>query len=122
MRAIDADKVDFKEVFIGESDFAKDTREAAQKLIDKQPTIDPVKQEWISVKGRLPESDIEKNSRIETEKVIAYDGNRILFGNFTIYKYDNSFEFYGEDTEGTYSVWKVTHWMPLPEPPERDGE
>ena len=37
MRLIDADKIDFGKVFIGASDFAKDTREAAQKLIDEQP-------------------------------------------------------------------------------------
>lgn len=39
MRLIDADKIDFGKVFIGTSDFAKDTREAAQKLIDEQPTV-----------------------------------------------------------------------------------
>lgn len=38
MRLIDADKIDFGKVFIGASGFAKDTREAAQKLIDAQPT------------------------------------------------------------------------------------
>lgn len=38
MRLIDADKIDFGKVFIGASDFAKDIREAAQKLIDEQPT------------------------------------------------------------------------------------
>lgn len=38
MRLIDAEKIDFGEVFIGDSDFAKDTREAAQNLIDTQPT------------------------------------------------------------------------------------
>lgn len=38
MRLIDADNIDFGKVFIGASDFAKDTREAAQKLIDEQPT------------------------------------------------------------------------------------
>ncbi len=38
MRLIDADKIDFGKVFIGASDFAKDTREAAQKLIGEQPT------------------------------------------------------------------------------------
>ncbi len=38
MRLIDADKIDFGKVFIGASDFAKDTREAAQELIDKMPT------------------------------------------------------------------------------------
>ena len=38
MRLIDADKIDFNEVFKGASDFARDTREAAQMLIDNQPT------------------------------------------------------------------------------------
>lgn len=38
MRLIDADEIDFGKVFIGDSDFAKDTREAAQNLIDNQPT------------------------------------------------------------------------------------
>lgn len=41
-RLIDADKVNFENVFIGASDFAKDTREAAQSEIDAQPTVDAV--------------------------------------------------------------------------------
>lgn len=38
MRLIDADGIDFGKVFIGTSDFAKDTREAAQNRINSQPT------------------------------------------------------------------------------------
>lgn len=38
MRPIDADKINFNEVFVGASEFAQDTRNAAQMLIDKQPT------------------------------------------------------------------------------------
>ena len=38
MRLIDADKIDFNEVFVGASEFAQDTRNAAQMLVDKQPT------------------------------------------------------------------------------------
>lgn len=38
MRSIDADKIDFNEVFGGESEFAQDIRNAAQMLINKQPT------------------------------------------------------------------------------------
>lgn len=37
MRLIDADKIDFNEVFVGASEFAQDTRNAAQMLIDNQP-------------------------------------------------------------------------------------
>ena len=41
-RLIDADKIDFNEVFGGQSDFAKDTKDAAQSLIDAQPTVEAV--------------------------------------------------------------------------------
>ena len=39
MRLIDADKINFEEVFGGQSDFAKDLRKATQELIDRQPTV-----------------------------------------------------------------------------------
>lgn len=83
-------------------------------IIDKQPTIEaePVKQEWISVKDRLPERD---------QKVLVYDA-----GDETeIHVYHLR-----EDLDGLYwddeSGWavdfeNVTHWMPLPEPP-KEGE
>ena len=38
MRLIDANKIDFNEAFVGASEFAQDTRNAAQMLIDEQPT------------------------------------------------------------------------------------
>lgn len=37
-RLIDADKINFNEVFVGASEFAQDARNAAQMLIDNQPT------------------------------------------------------------------------------------
>lgn len=55
MRLIDADKIDFNEVFKGASDFAKDTREAAQNLIDAQPTIEaqPMRySEWVYIEDK----------------------------------------------------------------------
>lgn len=39
MRLIDADKIDFNEAFVGASEFAQDTRNAAQMLIDNQSTV-----------------------------------------------------------------------------------
>lgn len=54
MRLIDADKIDFSEVFVGASDFAKDTRAAAQMLIDEQPTVDPMKHSgWALIRNGL---------------------------------------------------------------------
>lgn len=39
MRLIDADKINFNEVFKGQSDFANDIRETAQNFISIQPTV-----------------------------------------------------------------------------------
>lgn len=39
MRLIASDQVDFGKIFIGASDFAKDTREAAQKFTDSQSAV-----------------------------------------------------------------------------------
>jgi len=56
---------------------------------------------WISAKGRLPEDDGE---------VLAYDGEYAFISHFCRDGwYDNSL--YQQPV-------KVTHWMPLPEPPE----
>lgn len=38
MRPIDADKIDFNEVFAGESEFAQDTRNSVE-LLDKQKAL-----------------------------------------------------------------------------------
>lgn len=54
-RLIDADKIDFNEVFVGASEFAQDTRNAAQMLIDNQPTafdVDKVVEQIESIKEK----------------------------------------------------------------------
>ena len=54
-RLIDADKIDFNEVFVGSSEFAQDTRNAAQMLIDNQPTafdVDKVVEQLKQLKMR----------------------------------------------------------------------
>lgn len=39
MRLIDADKIDFNEVFVGASEFAQDTRNAAQMVLRRSKTF-----------------------------------------------------------------------------------
>lgn len=54
-RLIDADKIDFNEAFVGASEFAQDTRNAAQMLIDNQPTafdVDEVVEQLETRKAR----------------------------------------------------------------------
>ena len=54
-RLIDADKIYFNEVFVGASEFAQDARNAAQMLIDEQPTafdVDKVVEQLEQLKMR----------------------------------------------------------------------
>lgn len=62
-RLIDADKIDFNEIFKGQSDFAKDTREAAQSLIDAQPTVEAVPVvhgEWLDFYGDYSTAECDR--------------------------------------------------------------
>lgn len=71
MRLIDADKIDFREVFKGESDFAKDTREAAQELINNQPTaydVDKVILERDIAVGQLAEIGVSLGEKMDFVK------------------------------------------------------
>ena len=58
MRLIDADKVDFNEVFAGASDFARDTRAAAQSLIDSQPTAYDIDEGIQQISGIMDKDSI----------------------------------------------------------------
>lgn len=109
-------------------------KKKAYEAVEKstiQPTIDPMKQEWISVKDDMPK---ERESifarfygtdkwrtgmfRTASDDVIACveyeDGSRLVKVLHTI-----SGEWH---MSGIPGGGIVTHWMPLPEPPERDGE
>ena len=73
-------------------------------ILTEQPTIEP-KQEWISVKDRLPE---EEDSTRGMVLAVENDKERMvkLWGWDIVVKYPNEF----------------THWMPLPQPPKEGGE
>ena len=61
-RLIDADKIDFNEVFVGASEFAQDTRNAAQMLIDNQPT---------AFDADKAISELERDKFIESECILS---------------------------------------------------
>jgi hypothetical protein len=85
------------------------------------PTIEP-KQEWISVKDRLPEFGEKIYCRRNTDTVLAWDGYEYVMGYFTHHSRLDEVEFNGVDEDGNYMVKTPTHWMPLPEPPEKNNE
>lgn len=66
---------------------------------------------WISVKDRLPEE--------ETPELLFSADGKVYYGSFGYSK------FYAIDSDGIFSgftAYEVSHWMPLPEPPEQKGE
>ena len=79
--------------------------ERALYSISHSKKLDTVEQEWISVKDKLPEEKV---------KVLVVLGSNIRGKRICI-------------DQRISGNWRglgclVTHWMPLPEPPERDGE
>ena len=87
------------------------------KVVEIIPA-DHAKQKWISVKDRLPET---------REVVIGFLERPIYRLN---YPHDEPMLFLFIEADGKWKRaygaetvdYSPTHWMPLPEPPERDGE
>ena len=77
-RLIDADKIDFNEVFVGASEFAQDTRNAAQMLIDNQPTAFDAEKVTESLMDRFRvvsnDEDLEWNRAIDYAVKIVEGG------------------------------------------------
>ena len=81
--------------------------------IDSIPTLTP-QNEWISVDERLPDEELNQIKRLfpgenEVEVLVMIEGAYIAT---TLY-WDGE-KFYDET-----STYEVTHWMPLPAPPDR---
>lgn len=111
MRLIDADELKKRAVKVGFSDIPEcgDFDAVGVSDIDIMPTIDPEslrpKEEWISVKDRLPQAK---------ETVLAYEA---AFDSMSMaYRLPNTEEWI--DTGNYYALDAVTHWMPLPKPPK----
>ncbi len=109
MRMIDADAMreSIRVKVQGEESLA--LKHELQKWVDDQPTVCG----WISVKDKLPNS----NGCYIVWRPYFYPD----FGMPSICYFDGSntwHDSYGVDFERTLDAGDVTHWMPLPEPPE----
>lgn len=67
--------------------------------------------EWISVKDRLP---------ISRKCVLAYQPETLC--TFTMYYADGEWNYFCRASNATERYYKITHWMPLPEPPNMEEE
>jgi hypothetical protein len=107
MRLIDADalKKDLTRFY--------DNEVTARELIDEQPTIEAETDNgWISVDDRLP----DKNQKILAFYKALGEENRIHNDLIATNWRKSNGDFI--PTAG----YKVTHWMPLPEPPKEDKD
>jgi hypothetical protein len=112
--------VDYGNIFSYEAHgAAQDVLYDIKQIVCNAPTVEPMRGEWISVDDRLPE-DIstylivikEKdifNDRWNYEVDVAYSQGSYI---------DNFWDTFNDWCEG--QEVHVTHWMPLPEPPQED--
>ena len=81
-------------------------------MVERQPTIEP-KQEWISVKDRLPEFGKKVLvCDVDAEPDIANDIHMFCLWH------DEDGHYWTDGDEWVIDFENVSHWMPLPEPPE----
>lgn len=86
------------------------------ELTEKVSQLEAAQPKWISVEDRLPEDNLNV-------LVYAIGDNE----NSVIAMTGYTHKMYGYNIEGWRSPWqyffyeyKITHWMPLPEPPKED--
>lgn len=76
--------------------------------------------EWISVKDRLPKHNqrvlifAEGKEDFSTIIQISHIGNVGLFPSTPMYDWIAPFQYF-------FMNYEITHWMPLPNPPERES-
>jgi hypothetical protein len=108
--------------------FHEDRIEFALNMVEDVPTIDYVpRQQWISVKDRLPEDCIDQSKDIKNIKVLVAIKAKNGWTVRTQNRCKNThYRYFGADPEISWywrhSAGDVTHWMPLPEPPKEDSK
>lgn len=102
MRLIDADKMRENLVWCkSQSSSYNDYWDDVIERLDAQPTVSG----WVSVKDRLPEHG-------KRYLIYATSGDNKI-GHITTAAFGGHFAL-----SGRCAYWKVTHWMPLTQPPE----
>ena len=113
------DKFNIETVIKSGVDKALNTPVAGGKSITEWAAIGMKAPRWISVKDKLPTSIVNKVLVwLEHEDLNGYLG----FGHYE--KYKGQEIWYDLEHNEAFSIrgYAVTHWMPLPEPPEEDND
>lgn len=120
MRPIDADALIIDRI---ETEMASNEMRLyiSKDQIDHAPTVEtvPAIGGWISVKDRLPENELMVigYTPVDGYMFIGFHKTEVAFG------YDWSSWYIITSMRSTKKITKkVTHWMPLPEPPKEEKE
>lgn len=122
IRLIDAEKLKRKLLECDENDddrFPEGYNYAINEIreyIDDMPIVEAEPAKWVSVKDRLPEPNTEVLVYIKyPQPVLSLDTGIKKKANIKKLFFDG---------EGfvSYDYGKLTHWMPLPEPPESEED
>ena len=110
MRLIDADALKPHLQFSDDGELCWEIVYASE--IKNAPTIE-ARPEWISVYDQMPEQ------RGMPCLVVAENryGQRNIVKAFTNYEHPIDFMTNEKQFDNCWHMWKVTHWMPMPEPP-----
>lgn len=102
---------------IANVELSKDDAGTVQWVLSHTPTIDPesLRPQWIGVNDRLPEQCGMGCLLCGTN---CY-GQQRVFEGFTGYMEGGKFQWHTNLKDINLDVWNVTHWMPLPNPPEK---
>lgn len=103
MRLIDADKLQFR---LGSTEDGAPFPYLRDEDVADAPTVDVIPGRWIPVEEKLPEP---------YKMVLATTGGRAMM----VVVLHEQMGWWIEFWSGT-QVRKVTHWMPLPEPPGKE--
>ena len=113
-RAIDADKLKKELAPYEENDFSQQI-DVILKIVDMQPTLTSPN-EWVSVEERLPEPDFPGQQR--GFYLVALSNGTVKELMYEFRHYENMMF----DVGWHETAFPVTHWMPLPSPPERQED
>lgn len=109
---------------VGQERDALLVKSVVDKIVDTQPTLTPPN-EWVGVEDRLPKYNIREDGELISSKILCYcetdkTVHLAVSQKFYIGRMGEIvhpiFRYYDE---WGYEVENVSHWMPLPAPPDR---
>ena len=117
-RAIDADALK-KALSEAIKDAPLNIQATVEQYIDEAPTLTSPN-EWVSVEEGLPEDNIPEH-KLQIIVLVLTDGGVVRIKNRTYHPARYYYgKFYPERWDwGAFNNDRITHWMPLPAPPDQ---